>query len=342
MKRQALIFAAPETVELREEEISEPGEGQALVRVSMSAISPGTEMLVYRGLVPQDMAVDASISALGSGGFQFPLKYGYACVGEVEALDPSVDPDWLGKQVFSFHPHESAFLASPGELLPIPEGVSPQDALFLPNMETALNFVMDGRPLAGEAVAVFGLGIVGLLTTALLSRFPLSSLVCFDRFKRRRKEAKSLGADAVLDPIEPGALDEARSVLQPGGQTQGADLCFEVSGSPAALNQAVALTGFSGRIVIGSWYGRKPVELDLGGSFHRSRIQLISSQVSTLDPHLSGRWTKARRLAFAWELLKQIQPARWITQRYPFSKAPEAYRLLAGHPEDAIQVIFEY
>jgi len=52
---------------------------------------------------------------------------------------------------------------------------------------------------------------------------------------------------------------------------------------------------YSGRVVIGSWYGSKPVQLDLGGAFHRSRIRLISSQVSSLAPELSGRWDKSRR-----------------------------------------------
>ena len=52
------------------------------------------------------------------------------------------------------------------------------------------------------------------------------------------------------------------------------DLTFELSGSPSALNDAIALTAFSGRIVIGSWYGQKRAEIDLGGAFHRSRIKV--------------------------------------------------------------------
>ena len=36
--------------------------------------------------------------------------------------------------------------AFPDELMEIPEGLSPLDAIFVPNMETAVNFVMDGQP----------------------------------------------------------------------------------------------------------------------------------------------------------------------------------------------------
>jgi threonine dehydrogenase-like Zn-dependent dehydrogenase len=108
------------------------------------------------------------------------------------------------------------------------------------------------------------------------------------------------------------------------------------------LNDAIRLTAFSGRIVVGSWYGRKRAEIDLGGSFHRSRIKLISSQVSTISPELSGRWDKARRFGVAWEALGRIQPERWITHRFPLGEAGRAYQLLDENPQETIQVIFEY
>jgi threonine dehydrogenase-like Zn-dependent dehydrogenase len=123
---------------------------------------------------------------------------------------------------------------------------------------------------------------------------------------------------------------------------QNFDLAIELSGSPTALNDAIALTTFSGRIVIGSWYGEKRAEIDLGGAFHRSRIKLNSSQVSTIAPELSGRWDKARRFQVAWEALKRIQPQKWITHRFPIEEAGKAYELLDKNPQETIQVIFEY
>jgi 2-desacetyl-2-hydroxyethyl bacteriochlorophyllide A dehydrogenase len=342
MKRQSLLFTGPEEVMLCEEKIQPPGKGEVLVRTLMSAISPGTEMLIYRGQVPKDMAVDESISALSAAAFQFPLKYGYACVGEVLECGEEVDGGWQGKRVFSFHPHESVFTASLAEIMEIPGDITLENALFLPNMETAVNFLMDGHPMIGEAVAVFGLGVVGLLTTALLADAPLSALVTFDRFSRRREEAAALGVTGCLDPEEEGVIEKALEMLQPSGYAPGADLAFELSGSPLALNQAITVTGFDGRIVIGSWYGQKVAELNLGGRFHRSRIHMMSSQVSTLRPELSGRWTKGRRMAVAWDGLRRVQPAHWITHRFPFEQASEAYRLLAQKPQEAIQVVMSY
>jgi threonine dehydrogenase-like Zn-dependent dehydrogenase len=102
------------------------------------------------------------------------------------------------------------------------------------------------------------------------------------------------------------------------------------------------MTTFSGRIVIGSWYGEKRAEVDLGGAFHRSRIKLISSQVSTIAPELSGRWDKSRRFEVAWEALKRIQPQKWITHRFPIEEADQAYELLDKNPQETIQILFEY
>lgn len=340
MKRQSLYFCGVEQVQVREEPLTRPGEGQVLVQTAFSAISPGTEMLFYRGQVLVGMEIDATISAL-SGAVRYPFKYGYACVGRVVETGPGVSSAWAGRRVFAFHPHESLFTASPDDLLPIPDGISYEDAIFLPNMETAVNLVMDGQPQIGEAAAVFGLGVVGLLTLSLLARFPLAALVGFDRYSLRRAAGEALGA-ACLDPAGEQVVQRARELLQPGDPQLGADLAYEVSGSPEALNQALALTGFAGRVVIGSWYGSKRAPVDLGGTFHRSRIRLISSQVSTIAPEWSGRWSKARRMAAAWDAIERLGPSRWISRSFEIGAAEEAYRQVADRPDEVIQVALRY
>ncbi len=333
MKRQSLYFVAPGQVEVIQEELPALLPEQVLVETILSAISPGTELLFYRGLFPEDIQVDESIAALKQRA-AYPLKYGYSLVGRVVATGQGVDSAWQNRLVFAFHPHESHFSAGLSELIPLPEGVSAEDAVFLPNMETALNFVLDGAPLVGEHAAIFGQGIVGLLTTAVLAQFPLGSLVTLDCYANRRAASLELGAGASIDPQD---IERLKS-LQPGG----ADLVFELSGSPAALDQAIGVTAYSGRVVIGSWYGRKEAALNLGGRFHRSRIRLVSSQVSSIAPELSGRWTKERRFSLAWEMLCKIKPSRLVTQRIPISQAASAYQLLDLHPEQSIQIVFTY
>ena len=197
--------------------------------------------MFYRGQAPTDLPVDETIAAL-AGEVGFPLKYGYAAVGRVVAVGAQVAPEWQDRLVFSFHPHESHFLASLAELMPVPPPVSPEEAAFLPNMETAVNFLMDGQPLIGEQVVIFGQGVVGLLTTALLARLPLASLVTLDRYPLRRADLlspgrarqpgsrRATGADAVTRPAPAGTAgrrSDVRIVRQPGSVRSG-DRCHGV------------------------------------------------------------------------------------------------------------------
>jgi threonine dehydrogenase-like Zn-dependent dehydrogenase len=180
------------------------------------------------------------------------------------------------------------------------------------------------------------------MTTSLLEGFPLGIVLTFDRYPFRRAEALNMGVSASYDPYEPDVLQLAMKTLSDAGWEGGVDLTFELSGAPAALNQAIAVTGFDGRVVIGSWYGKKRAEIDLGGKFHRSRIRLVSSQVSTVSPALTGRWNKQRRLTVAWEQILKIRPQRWVTHRFCIEEAPLAYRLMAEHPEETLQVLLDY
>jgi 2-desacetyl-2-hydroxyethyl bacteriochlorophyllide A dehydrogenase len=334
--RRSLYFTASKSIEIRDEPMPEPGAGQVLVQTLLTAISPGTESLIYQGLFPEELAVDETITGL-AGRFSYPLKYGYSAVGRVMGLGPGVTPGWQDRLVFAFNPHESHFIAPVSSLISVPQDIEPATAVFLPNMETAVNLVMDGKPVIGERVAVLGQGIVGLLTAALLARFPLERLVTLDRYALRRQASLEIGAYASLDPGDLQAQHQLQTLLP-----EGVDLCFELSGAPPALDQAIALTGFDGRVIIGSWYGQKRASLDLGGRFHRSRIRLISSQVSSLAPELTGRWSKRRRFDVAWEMLRRLQPARWITQRFAIQAAAQAYQLIDQHPDQSIQVVLTY
>lgn len=340
MKKKSLFFEGPGRVALKEEPVSDPAESEVLVRTIVSAISAGSELLVYRNQVPPLMTVDATIESL-KGTFSFPMKYGYACAGEVISLGQGMDPLWQGRKVFSFQPHQSFFTTPVSALLPLPSGMEVLDAVFLPFMETAITLVLDGQPSVGDQVAVFGQGVVGLLVTAILARIPLSRLLTLDRQALRRRTSEQLGAHGSIDP-DHIPREEILSLLQGSGDYPGADLTFELSGSPEALDQAIALTGYSGRVVIGSWYGKKEVTVHLGGSFHRSRIKIISSQVSSIDPGLRGRWTKDRMIGLAWRFLGDIKPSRLITHTFPFSEAEKAYHLLDKNPGECLQVVLAY
>lgn len=340
MTARALYFTAPYEPEVREVEVPTPGPQELKIEAELSAISAGTELLVYRGEAPQTLATDLTIESL-PGTFDFPLQYGYAAVGRVTETGPGLDDDWLDARVFAFHPHASEFVAPVDDVVRLPTGCPDETAAVLANLEAATNFLLDGAPRVGERVLVLGQGVVGLLTTALLGRIPLGSLVTADRYAPRRELSREFGADRCLDPAV-GDITGLDEVTGGDGAAVGVDLTYELSGAPEALSTAIDATGFGGRVVIGSWYGSKPVELDLGGRFHRSRIRLMSSQVSTIDPALRGRWSRERRLRTARRWLDDIDIDALVTHRVPIEDAAHAYELLDERPAEAVQVLLTY
>jgi 2-desacetyl-2-hydroxyethyl bacteriochlorophyllide A dehydrogenase len=337
VKRRILYFTAPGQLEVREQDVPAPAAHELLVQTVLSAISAGTEMLLYRGEFPRGLS---DLHDAVSGALSYPTTYGYAAVGRVLQVGKSVDPHWENRLVFGFQPHCSHFVATPESLLPVPEDMQPEDGIFLPNTETAVNLVQDAKPMLGERALVLGQGVVGLLTAALLHQFPLERLTVADRYEIRRQAALDLGVSLALDPALGGFREAAKAGA--GVTGDGYDLTIELTGSPSALNDSIELTGFSGRVVIGSWYGEKEEPIALGRKFHRARMSLISSQVSTISPSLTGRWDKSRRYEVAWKAVRSIRPATWITQRISFADAAAAYQLLDEFPERTIQIVLSY
>ena len=131
------------------------------------------------------------------------------------------------------------------------------------------------------------------------------------------------------------------------------DIAFELSGSPRAFGLAILSCAFTGLVVIGAWYGSKTSPWIANGAassetaavntaLHRNRLKVITSQVSSIDPSIGGRWTRARRFEEAWSAIAALDPARWVTHRIPFDRAGDAYRLIAGKPQETIQVLLTY
>jgi len=328
VRRKSLWFEGRERVSLRDDTLDPPDTNEVLVETLVSAISPGTEMLFYRGELEEGTEIDAVLEGYRRR-LEYPLPYGYASVGRITQAGPGVDPSLVGRLAFVFMPHATAFCLPAARVVPVPQDVTAEDAAFLAAAETAVNLVLDAAPLLGERVSVFGLGVIGLLTTGLLSRFPLTALTCWDLHSRRREAAALFGSTAG-DPVS----------TPPARGTE--DCAIELSSSAEGFRCALSSCRFSGRLVIGSWYGmsarRKAID-SFDTPFHRNRVRIVSSQVSTIDPALSGRWTRERRLGAAWEALRFLRPSRLITQRIPFARAGEAYQLIDGTPGETIQVM---
>lgn len=326
MEAFRLLFVAPRQVALDPVDVPEPATGRLLVRTLFSGISTGTELLAYRGLLDPELPIDERIGSLG-GTFRYPFPYGYGCVGEVERSDGPVP---TGTTVFAFHPHQDRFLVGPDDVVALPPGTDPRTATLFPYVETALQLGLDAGPVAQETVAVLGLGAVGLITALLLQRAG-ATVVAADPSDGRRHLAASLGVPAV----EP---DELPLHLPPSG----VPLLLELSGSPTALAGALDLLTHEGTALVGSWYGRQPVELPLGGAFHRRRLTIRSSQVSTIPAALAGRWDLDRRRRVAVDLLGELPLAALATTEFAFAEAAAAYQALDRREPGVFHVALRY
>jgi 2-desacetyl-2-hydroxyethyl bacteriochlorophyllide A dehydrogenase len=308
----AVWFVAPRSVEIRQCELPEPGAGQLLVRTAFSGISPGTELLAYRGEIDETVALDETLPAL-SGRFSYPFRYGYSCVGRVESGDGLAE----GALVFAFHPHQDRFVVAAEDALGLGD-IDARIATLFPLVETALQVSLDAGTTPDTTVAVAGLGVVGILVALLLQRGG-ARVVGSEPVSWRRELAASFG----IDTVEPLELDAYVERVTRG---RGVPLLIEASGNPVALTNGLRVLAHEGTALVVSWYGTKPVSLQLGAEFHRRRLVIRSSQVSTIPARLSGEWSRERRRRVALELMRELPLVRLATHEFPFPEVKVAYR----------------
>src|SRR5690606_38666407 len=236
-----------------------PSTDQVRVKALYSGISRGTERLIFSGQVgPSEY--ERMRAPLQEGHFPFPVKYGYCAVGTVD-----IGPGALqGKTVFCLHPHQDVFNAPAGMVLAVPEGIPAKRATLAANAETALNAIWDSGAGPGDRIVIIGAGVVGLMVASIASRLPGAEVTVVDLDETRRGLAESFGARFAAAGEVQAAIANASS----GTSYLDADVVFHTSVNEAGLNLALDCAGMEGTVVELSWYGDKPVRVELGGPFH--------------------------------------------------------------------------
>lgn len=315
MTASALWTTGPSRAELRPSEFGILRDGDVRVRAIVSGISRGTERLVHEGRVPRS-EWQRMRCPFQEGTFPWPVKYGYAMVGRVEA-----GPDELaGNRVFGLHPHQSGFDLPADAALPIPDTIPSHRAVLAPQMETALNAVWDAGHVEGK-IAVVGGGVIGLLTAWLASR--TAEVVVIDRNPAREAVAWHLGLAFAL----------------PEAATGDCDLVFHASGSPEGLNRALDLCRFEGQVIELSWFGDTPVGVMLGGAFHSRRLTLKASQVGTVAPSRRGTYDHRKRLEEALSLCADPKLDILVRDSTPFADMPARIGAILDDPETLCHLI---
>ena len=293
--------------------------GEVLVRTRYSGISRGTEALVFNGQVPPSQYA-AMRAPFQQGDYPGPVTCGYSSVGEVEETAAGASAALAGRTVFCLHPHQDLYRVPAAAVTPVPDGVPPARAVLAANMETAVNITWDARPGSGDRIVVIGAGVVGLLAAWLCRQAPAAEVTVVDVNPARETAASALGLAFAPEP-SPGA---------------DADVVIHASGQPDGLRAALESAGVEGTVVEASWYGMRAAPLPLGEAFHSRRLTIRSSQVGRIPPDRAPRWTHARRLRLALELLRAEALDALITGESAFADLPAVLARLSRDPGAAL------
>lgn len=317
----ALWYAAPKVAEIRSAQLDALAANHCRIETLYSAISRGTESLVFNGEVPTSEYARMA-TPLMAGQFPFPVAYGYCNVGRV-IEGPAA---WLQKTVFCLGPHQTLFDAPMSMLAEVPTKVPAERAVLAANMETALNAVWTGKPGPADHIAIVGGGVVGLLVAYLCSQLPGADVVLVDPLKARETTCKALGIRYA-----------------PNTQSlRGCDVVFHASGHPAGLQDALTIAGNEASVVELSWYGSRAVTVELGGAFHSQQLRLQSCQVGHIEQTHQPRWSYNRRVLAALDLLSDDRLDALLEPAIALAALPLEIRNILGPSQTRLCQVIAY
>ena len=121
-----------------------------------------------------------------------------------------------------------------------------RDAVLVEPVSCAINGVTRANVKVGDAVAIIGAGPMGLIWTQLVKHRGAGLIIVSDLVEKRLEMAKKMGADIIVNPRK----DDFIEVVRDATDGKMADICVEVVGNPATVEQAIRATGYGGRTVI--------------------------------------------------------------------------------------------
>jgi len=318
---RALWVTKPGVCELRSEELPDVGEGGCLLEAMYSAISPGTERLVFSGRIPPSLHDSMKCPYMG-GRFSFPVKYGYSLAGRIVKGPAAL----IGKVGHVLHPHQDRSVVRASDVYIVPENVPPRRAALASNLETAVNALWDSGMSLGDRALVVGFGAIGGLVARLAAQLPGSELWVVDSQPAKVELARRMGLSACAPHELHGPFD----------------VVFHASASASGLQLALESLGFEGQVIELSWYGTEGVSLSLGREFHPRRLKIVSSQVSSLSPAQGARWDLSRRKGLVFRLLQDPWYDGCFSEVVPFAGLAEAYPRVLRSPNPGLCCLIKY
>jgi threonine dehydrogenase-like Zn-dependent dehydrogenase len=260
---RALLFNRPDAVELVETPTPEPGDGEALVRIEVSAIC-GSELKSEPGSNPGHEAAGVVEAAPAGSEYRPGDRVGVSAVtgcGDCEPCRRGVQLHCANGWRFHGAMHADFTVVPERALRRLPAGAPPGDGALITGDALGVPVRAHRRVPSqpGERVVVLGLGPVGLAHT-LVRTHDGAEVVAVEPSEYRRRLALELGAAEVLAPGEdlgaaPGMVIEctglascvvlALDAVEAGGTVLQSGECpaVELNPSETLIRREITYTG---------------------------------------------------------------------------------------------------
>ncbi|MBM4407844.1 MAG: zinc-binding dehydrogenase [Chloroflexi bacterium] len=336
---QNWYLTAPRVAEVFDEPMPVPGPGEVRVRIAYTAISPGSNVHLWR------------VGSYRTSAFEDREDLVYMGSGVVEALGEGVTSVVPGDRVVMSTGHRSHVVVPASGLHRVPDALSLRDAAlsYLPSWSVSVLHL--GRYQAGETVAVVGLGLVGA-SAALVAELNGARVLGLDIDARRRSIGAGLGLGAVADPTDAPAV---AAFLGAGGAS-GPDLVIETTGAWGGLRTAIDLARDFTRIAVMGIY-RTPPPADLATAMHGQlfgypakfnykRLEIIGCGADPAAVALPAPRTATTGTNWDYVLEQagrgRLPLGRLVTNVLPPASIGEALEGLAGGDTSMLGVVFDW
>ena len=324
-----VMLMGDSTAQLFEEEIKEfdIASNRVLVKVTYSAVSPGTEFANLTG----DKNINATCKAEDTV-LVWPRGVGYSSSGVVVAVGSEVDDLQVGDRVVMRGcGHASHHVVSREGVYKIPYDDIGLDEISMAFISSfSISGVRKLRIEAGESAAVMGCGILGLFAVQFCAAMGATPVIAVDPVKEKREKALELGADYAVDPFS----DDFEKTMRSLTDGRGINAAVEVTGTGKALDQILDCMARHGRISLLGCTRNSNFTIDYYRKIHYPGIELIGAHTGTRPDNDSrpGFWTYADDYHAIFRLihLGKVNYKKMISEIHPVSECSQVYSRLAN------------
>jgi len=260
---------------------------------------------------------------------------GHEVIAEVVAMDGQHESVKVGDLTLTLAPDHCGmaeyYVAPIENILPIPAGKSPEEALMAQQLGTVI-FASKYLPnVVGKTVAVVGQGSAGLWFNVMLKRYGADKVIAFDNHDHRMALSERYGADHVIHGSSDDAVDQLKSIN--GGQL--ADIVVEAAGREASINLSFQLAKDNEGFLLQFGLPRPPMHVDYSAMFWQRLTVKSIVHAATEKGHSSTR----HALELIGSGAVDVQPV--ITHRFPFERVREAFDLQRTAADGAVKTIVD-